>query len=81
MQQALQHEDRELIKMSLYNSLEPVTIRKYPELKEIKSRLSQYCTLGVLMSGSGPTIFGLMPKTEDLQDEFKDIKLNICSFI
>ena len=46
-------------KTPLYNDLEAVTIQRYPQLGEIKKRLSADGARGALMSGSGPTVFGL----------------------
>ena len=43
----------------LYNSLEEVTEHKYPEVIEIKNRLLDNGASAALMSGSGPTVFGL----------------------
>ncbi|MFH1020614.1 MAG: 4-(cytidine 5'-diphospho)-2-C-methyl-D-erythritol kinase [Pseudomonadota bacterium] len=45
--------------LPLYNELEAVTIRKYPELGRIKDALLADGAHGALMSGSGPTVFGL----------------------
>lgn len=45
----------------LHNDLEVITIRRYPVIETMKERL---CSLGAkeaLMSGSGPTVFGLFP--------------------
>jgi len=43
----------------LYNDLETVTIPHFPEIGLIKNELQQDGADGVLMSGSGPTVFGL----------------------
>jgi len=43
----------------LYNDLEAITVQRYPELGEIKQRLLADGARGALMSGSGPTVFGL----------------------
>ena len=43
----------------LHNDLEAVTAVRYPELAEIKGLLLEMGALGALMSGSGPTVFGL----------------------
>ena len=43
----------------LCNDLETVTESQYPEIKSIKKQLVQLGALGALMSGSGPTVFGL----------------------
>ncbi len=45
----------------LHNDLEQVTLAHYPLLQEIKQRLLGVGATDVLMSGSGPTIFGLFP--------------------
>lgn len=47
-----------------YNSMEKVSFKLYPELKEIKARLVDFGSDFVLMSGSGPSLFGI----------FEDIK-------
>ena len=44
---------------SLENDLEKVTIASYPEIGEIKSYLVSHGARGSLMSGSGPTVFGI----------------------
>ena len=43
----------------LCNDLETVTESQHPEIKLIKKQLVQLGALGALMSGSGPTVFGL----------------------
>lgn len=43
----------------LCNDLETVTLAKYPEIEKIKDTLSACGANGTLMSGSGPTVFGL----------------------
>jgi 4-diphosphocytidyl-2-C-methyl-D-erythritol kinase len=47
------------VSVHLCNDLEAVTELKYPEIKTIKEQLIQQGALGALMSGSGPTVFGL----------------------
>ncbi|MDO3377049.1 4-(cytidine 5'-diphospho)-2-C-methyl-D-erythritol kinase [Geoalkalibacter halelectricus] len=43
----------------LHNDLEQVTIGRYPQIAAIKEQLVALGALGALMSGSGPTVFGL----------------------
>ena len=43
----------------LANDLETVTIGRYPIIREIKERLLREGAAGALMSGSGPTVFGV----------------------
>lgn len=44
---------------ALVNDLERATLTLHPELAAIKQALREAGALGVLMSGSGPTVFGL----------------------
>ena len=46
---------------SLHNDLERVTLRRHPVLAQVKQTFLDRGALGSLMSGSGPTIFGLFP--------------------
>jgi 4-diphosphocytidyl-2-C-methyl-D-erythritol kinase len=43
----------------LKNSLEEPVIKKYPMINDIKEELIRHNALGALMSGSGPTVFGI----------------------
>ncbi len=45
--------------LHLCNDLEKVTIGQYPEIASLKKQLLKHGALGALMSGSGPTVFGL----------------------
>lgn len=45
----------------LTNDLERVTVGKYPEIEEIKKKLRAAGAVAALMSGSGPTVFGVFP--------------------
>lgn len=51
----------------LYNSLEEVTEHYYPEVTEIKNRMLDCGASAALMSGSGPTVFGLFNREVDAQ--------------
>ncbi len=44
---------------SMGNVLETVTIKKHPVIQTIKDRIMEYGAVGSMMSGSGPTVFGL----------------------
>lgn len=47
------------VKSSFFNDLEQVTIGKFPEIKTIKETLLDLGAEIALMSGSGPSVFGL----------------------
>ncbi len=56
---ALEHKDFSALVSGLCNVLEPVTMRLVPEIASIKEKLQSLDADGVLMSGSGPTVFAL----------------------
>jgi len=49
----------------LCNVLESVTIEKYEEILDYKKYMCQYGAMASLMSGSGPTVFGLTETVEE----------------
>lgn len=44
---------------AMHNDLEAVTVSRYPEIKRLKDELIANGAVSALMSGSGPTVFGL----------------------
>lgn len=52
--------DIQEITASLYNGLEPASFFLMPRLREIKDKILGAGALGALVSGSGPTVFGLV---------------------
>ncbi len=56
---AIANGDLQEVSNNLGNILETVTIPAYPVIEDIKSLLLQEGALGSLMSGSGPTVFGI----------------------
>jgi len=46
------------------NVLETVTIPAHPVIDDLKDRMRQSGAAGTLMSGSGPTVFGIFPKEQ-----------------
>ena len=68
----------------LTNDLERVTAQKYPEIRLLKDKLLNSGAIGALMSGSGPTVFGLFDDAETAKlakqrlgcdEELKDAQL------
>ncbi|HSQ33565.1 MAG TPA: hypothetical protein VLM81_01545 [Peptostreptococcaceae bacterium] len=49
----------------MVNVLESVTSKYHKEIKEIEGIMMQNDALGSMMSGSGPTVFGLFENKED----------------
>lgn len=56
---ALRNGDVELGARNLFNDLEPTVLRKYPLIAILLEQLAGAGALGVLVSGSGSTVFGL----------------------
>lgn len=64
MQHALAQKDLAGVASKVGNVLETVTIPAYPEIAELKHRMLQCGAMASLMSGSGPTVFGLVDNYE-----------------
>jgi 4-diphosphocytidyl-2-C-methyl-D-erythritol kinase len=47
------------VAQSLYNGLEATVVPAHPEIEQMKAALLAAGALGALMSGSGPTVFGI----------------------
>lgn len=60
MVEALEAGDYEKMCQTLNNVLEPVTMDLYPEVVVLKEQMKKFGADAVLMSGSGPTVFGLV---------------------
>lgn len=60
MIRAIETNDYELMCRSLGNVLESVTFNLYPEVITLKEQMQRFGADAVLMSGSGPTVFGLV---------------------
>lgn len=60
MIEALNEGDYRKLCTSIGNVLEPVTMALYPEVENIKKHMKKFGADAVMMSGSGPTVFGLV---------------------
>lgn len=62
MRQAIERLSFQGVCEELGNVLEEVTLKLYPEVAHLKETMLKLGADGVLMSGSGPTVFGLVSK-------------------
>lgn len=62
MQKALENKSFDEICNQLGNALEDVTLTHYPQVQQLKQAMIRLGADGVLMSGSGPTVFGLISR-------------------
>ncbi|NLM12131.1 MAG: 4-(cytidine 5'-diphospho)-2-C-methyl-D-erythritol kinase [Epulopiscium sp.] len=74
--EGLQKGDLRHIARNLGNVLESVTIKEHPIIDNIKNTLVEYGALGALMSGSGPSVFGLFENHKDAQAAAKELRLH-----
>lgn len=64
MVEALRMEDLHGVTQRMENVLETVTIPEHPEIQQIKDLMIKEGALNALMSGSGPTVFGIFDDRE-----------------
>jgi 4-diphosphocytidyl-2-C-methyl-D-erythritol kinase len=62
---ALQNSDLTRLGQGLFNSLERITLGLYPEVALVKKRLSDLGVKSILMSGSGPAVFGVVSSKKE----------------
>lgn len=74
LMEALEHKDKKLVSHNMKNVLEMVTIQKYDIIEEIKNRLIKLRALGSMMSGSGPTVFGVFEDRQSAEYAYNAIK-------
>lgn len=74
MKKALEEGDFKQITAHLGNVLETVTLKEYPQVLQIKNQMKKFGADGVLMSGSGPTVFGLTQKQSRVQRMYNGLR-------
>lgn len=65
----------------LGNVLETVTVREHPEIQTIKDTMMEYGAIGSLMSGSGPTVFGLFTSPRAAQEAYEELRYGSTSHL
>lgn len=84
MLDALQRQDLYGITDRMENVLESVTVPAYPVIQEIKDHMKAHGALDALMSGSGPTVFGIFDdkkKAEFACEKLKESGLTRQTFL
>lgn len=74
----LENQNLEQIAGSMGNVLEQVTIDAYPVIEEIKDVMKAEGALNAMMSGSGPTVFGIFADRQTAkraQNRLKDLQI------
>ena len=57
--ESIRNDDIYGVAKRLENVLESVTVKEFPVIDRIKKKMKDHGAIGALMSGSGPTVFGL----------------------
>ena len=70
----LENQDLQQIASCMGNVLEKVTIEEYPVIEEIKSVMKDNGALNAMMSGSGPTVFGIYDDKQQAKNAASKIK-------
>ncbi len=71
---AFERHDLKGITDRLGNVLETVTVPAYPVIAQMKKLMSNHGALGALMSGSGPTVFGIYERKADAESVAEEIR-------
>ena len=74
MIRAIKAQDLQGIADKLGNVLETVTVKEYPVIQEIKDKMVEFGAIGSLMSGSGPTVFGLFTNPKAAQQAYEELR-------
>ncbi len=74
MVKAIKEQDYDGICSLVGNVLEEVTLKMHPEVAHIKEQMKRFGADAVLMSGSGPTVFGLVRHDSRLQRIYNGLR-------
>lgn len=77
--EGLENQDIRKVAASMGNVLESVTIEKYPIIEKIKDAMKEAGALNAMMSGSGPTVFGIFDDRKTAREAQQKLKeMNIA---
>lgn len=72
--EAIRNQDLYKMASLIYNVMEDITVPEYPIIQEIKDVILNEGALNSIMSGSGPTVFGLFDNIEKAQNAERALK-------
>lgn len=72
----IKEENINCIAQNMFNKMEEPIMKEYPIIQSIKDIMLNHGALGALMSGSGPTVFGIYDDEEKMKETKKKL-LNI----
>ena len=74
MIRAMEKKDLGLLASRMGNVLETVTVPAYPMIDEIKRFMVEHGALGAMMSGSGPTVFGIYDTRGKARQAYRELR-------
>lgn len=74
MIRAMEKKDLGLLASRMGNVLETVTVPAYPVIDEIKRFMVEHGALGAMMSGSGPTVFGIYDTRGKARQAYRELR-------
>lgn len=74
MVDAIKKQDLYKLSEQLYNVMEDITVPEYPIIQEIKAVMLDNGALNSIMSGSGPTVFGLYDDKNKAEQTVEQLK-------
>lgn len=69
--QSVENQERDMLSGNLFNIFEEVTGRRLPQIMKLRDRLYGLSAKGALMSGSGPTVYGLFDTEPDMDRAYE----------
>lgn len=72
--EGIQQKDLKGVASHMGNILETVTIPMYPVINDIKKLMMENGALNAMMSGSGPSVFGLFPNEKEIRRAYDALK-------
>ncbi len=72
--EGIQQKDLKGVASHMGNILETLTIPMYPVIEDIKKLMLENGALNAMMSGSGPTVFGLFPNEKEIRRAYEALK-------
>lgn len=74
--EAIKNNNLSVIAENMYNVMETVTAKEHPVINDLKSFLIDKGALGAIMSGSGPTVFGLFDDKVKAKQAYYRLKVD-----
>ncbi|MDR5659135.1 4-(cytidine 5'-diphospho)-2-C-methyl-D-erythritol kinase [Serpentinicella sp. ANB-PHB4] len=72
---AIKSRDLNTLSKEMSNVLETVTEKKYYVIKQLKNKMMEFNAMGTMMSGSGPTVFGIFKNYKKAKAAYENLSI------